>query len=185
MLKSGNLMGGTPKTSPPLSAQDELLFTQASICFSTGQKGEAFIYFSRLGAGREHPAVLYNLALCHFKAGTGQDTLTEAQKCLEKTLALLPAATQEPAQPVMQSATFKSMLVHEAKTCSYQAPMSLELAKSPEMARIRVLRLLIDVYAASGQWSEVIRLSGSFGGTEYLNVTAAVVQARRSLGETA
>lgn len=177
MLKSGNLMGGGPKASPELSDKDRALFLQACLCFSAGQRSEAFLYFSRLSAAFEHPALLFNLALCQTAAGAW----AEAQAALEKALRLIPAPGA-PSPALSRGGVFKALQELEAgpEGADYLAPMSLELAGLPELARVRALRLLIDVYAASGQWAEVLRLAGGLG-REYSNVKSAVERARQEM----
>lgn len=186
MLKSGNLMGGAPKAAPPLNTDDKALFMQACISFGLGQVAEALIHFASLAEGRAHPALLFNLAACHCKAQDCAGALAEAQNCLEKALTLLPPAAPLPAPAITQGATFKALAAQEAKSSAYTAPMSLELAeKMPQAARLGVLRLLIDVCAASGQWQQVIKLASGLGGAGYGNVNAALALARSNSGEIA
>lgn len=177
MLKSGNLMGNGPKASPSLSDKDRALFVQACVCFNAGQRSEAFLYFSRLGAGLEHPALLFNLALCHVAAGAW----AEAQAALEKALRLIPSPGGS-ASPLNRSGVFRALQDLEAGPdgVDYLAPMSLDLVDLPDLARVRAQRLLIDVYSASGQWAELLRMAGSLG-REYANVKAATERAKQEM----
>lgn len=172
MLKPGSLMGGGgPEKAPAgLGEQEKNLHAQAALCIACGQYSEAFLALSRLAAQKPHPAVFFNLALCQLKAGA----FTEAQQSLEKALAALHPL---PDKPEPKEGPFKALAALEAQNQAYAGPMPPELAAWPQLAKVRAMRLLIDVYAASEQWSEVLRLAQALGGN-YANVEAAVALAR-------
>lgn len=181
MLKPGSLMGGGAEKAPAsLGEQDKSLLVQAALNLACGQYSEAFLLLSRLAEQKPHPAVFFNLALCHFKGAAGPDALPGAQKCLEKALAAVQALPEPPEPPELRAAAFKALAAAETQGEAYAGPMQPGLLAWPQLAKIRILRLLIDVYAASGQWSEVTRLAQALGGGKYANVEAALARARQN-----
>lgn len=176
MLKPGSLMSGaSDKTPPTFGEQDKNLHLQATLCLTCGQNSEAFLILSRLAENKAHPVLFFNLALCHFRA----EVWVEAQKCLEKALAQLPPV---PETPVSQNSTFSILAVEEAQSQAYGNPMQMELLTWPMLAKLRMLRLLIDIYALSGQWREVLQLAPALEPGNYKNVAAAMAKARAQQG---
>lgn len=166
--------GGAEKAPAPLGENEKTLHLQAALCLACGQHSEAFLLLSRLAAQKPQAAVFFNLALCHLKGGA----LPDAQKSLEKALAAAQALPEPPEPAELRAAAFKTLAAAEAQSQAYAGPMPLELAAWPQLLKIRILRLLIDVCAASAQWREVTRLAAALGGGKYANVEAALARAK-------
>lgn len=143
---------------------------------------EAFHYFTECRKEREtHPGVMFNLALCHRKAGEADTAFT----ILQRTLSEIRRGVFCP-QTRMPSTTIDALLAVEALEDHYAKPMSLDACSLfRDSMTDRVLRVLIDLALELQLWNRVIELSGSVLHKNYANVARALQVAKEMGGSNA
>lgn len=139
-----------------------------------GAHADAYRLFSELYREKgQHPAALYNLALCHLAAGEWEPCL----RLLERAMAQLRKGQGE-AAPLLNT-TGRALSRRQAAGRSYLFPMP-ETAPdlAPGYARECVLRLLVDACSACSMWEQLQALAQQLPHEEYSNVQAALRQLR-------
>lgn len=137
-----------------------------------GAHADAYLLFSALqGEQERHPAVLFNLCLCHVAAGEWEP----CPKLLEQALGALK---KNLVSGTPKNATYRALMERQAAGRGYLFPLPESApALAPEYARECVLRLLVDACAALGMWEQVRRLAAQLEPKGYVNVTKALALA--------
>lgn len=148
----------------------EPLFNAGLLCLNNKQYSEAYLYFSLYAEKDESPAAFFNLAVCAFRGGD----YAEAENCLEKAMRSIPPPKMGNSQ-TEKTEVFQKLQQADAQSDSYREGMLEETPLHfPRIAKHRILRLLIDTAAATGQWDKVARLASSLQGMNYKNVSEAI-----------
>lgn len=150
---------GTPEKTEPARVDD--YFSCGVLALVSGNLEEAYLSFSPL---TDHPAALFNLALCNYKAAMFEKALahlTQAEKLISSKSTPMPQSRPIPTE----------ITQHDRNGNGYRMPMAKEAPELfPEKSRLRILRLMADIYAELGYEQEFLRILPAFGGNDYKNI---------------
>lgn len=165
-----SLLGGLPGAPGKAGAEDRnKLYPLACELFRMGAIAEAYRIFKDLE--REHPAVLFNLALCHMAA----DQVERAMNYLDRALSL--AKRRQLGNRPTPNETYRLLAARE-QLSDYRVPMPEDAPQfAPEYAQDAIRRLLVDCCAELGLWDRVRTLAEALKPRRYANVEQALARA--------
>ena len=145
-------------------------FQEGMLGLSCGQLREAFEIFQGIVKISPTPAAHFNLALCYVQAELWHEAIAD----LEWAVQLLPQhAAIRPELDL--SGAVQAMERREAETEGYRGPMTESLpARMPSKAKERMLRLLVDLYLATGQADSVRQTAQQLQSKRFDNVERAL-----------
>lgn len=150
---------GTPQKIEP--ARVDEYFSCGVLALVSGNLEEAFLSFSQL---TDDSAALFNLALCHYKAGMLEKAiahLTRAEKLISIKSTPMPQSQPIPAE----------ITQYDGSGDGYRMPMAKAAPELfPEQSRIRISRLLADIYGELGYEQEFLRILPIFSKQNYKNI---------------
>ena len=177
------MLGTNNPNSSAVGNTADLIDAGAAL-MQNGAYADAFLLFSKFESDDTQIAVQYNLSLCYFAAGETQ----KAFECAEKVFSMLkkkPPVPPVPKNPLTAQNTFTVLSQSTAGQTDYLKPMPRKLPEMlPDAAKRNVLRLLIDLCAALGNFDGVLSYAGTLQMNEknYENVAKAVEEAKKRKG---
>lgn len=151
---------GAPQTKMDAATQ-KAYFSCGIVALHNANFTEAYLSFSALP---DCPAALFNLALCYCGAGLYEPALVALQQAQKALAAMAASAAPRGTVPA-------KMTQQDAQSDAYRAPMARQLvALFPTLAKLRVLRLMADIYGDLGYEQEFLRILPLFAGKDYQNI---------------
>lgn len=151
----------------------EKLESYTCMLISCGQYYEAYLVLNSLPQQERTISALYNLALCYYHCGAP----AAAIQPLEEALAICAGLPSNSSSPGSEAA---AMLDHDRQSSAYLNPMG-EYAPQIDTrhTRSRMLRLLVDLYAACKLWPSLLAAAAKLEAGRYRNVAEALTIYRK------